>query len=54
MLFYVIKQSEGLIQEVFAHPHRSPLVANRSIYLNIQSFDYLPIHNLYNLLTYLN
>ncbi len=42
----VIKQSEGegWVQEVFAHPHRSTLVANHSIYLNIQSFDYLQIH----------
>ena len=37
-------ESEGLVQEVFAHPHRSTLVANHSIYLNIQSFDYLQIH----------
>ena len=39
------KQSEGdgWIQEVFSDSHRSTLVANGSIYLNIESFDYLQI-----------
>ncbi len=36
-------EGEGWIQEVFSDPHRSTLVANGSIYLNIQSFDYLQI-----------
>ncbi|MGL5792875.1 MAG: hypothetical protein ACRC06_00435, partial [Waterburya sp.] len=34
---------QGLIQEIFCDSHQSTLVANRKIYLNIQSFDYLQL-----------
>ncbi len=36
-------EGEGYIQEIFSHPHQSTLIANRKIYINIQSFDYLRI-----------
>lgn len=34
-------QEEGYIQEIFNDRHRSTLIANKKIYINIQSFDYL-------------
>ena len=34
-------RGEGYIQEIFNHPNQSTLIANRKIYINIQSFDYL-------------
>lgn len=37
-------EGEGCIQEVFADPQRSTMVANRALYLNVHSFDYLELH----------
>ena len=34
-------RGEGYIQEIFNDPNQSTLIANRKIYINIQSFDYL-------------
>jgi hypothetical protein len=34
-------EGEGWILEVFCDPHQSTLVANHTLYINIQSFDYL-------------
>lgn len=34
---------EGCIMETFADPHQATLVANRSLYLNVDSFDYVEI-----------
>ncbi|ELR96308.1 hypothetical protein [Gloeocapsa sp. PCC 73106] len=39
----VLNQGEGWIKEVFIDPHRSTLVANHHLYLNLQSFDYLKL-----------
>ncbi len=39
----VNSKGQGLIQEIFCDSHQSTLVANRKIYLNIQSFDYLQL-----------
>lgn len=36
-------QGEGDVLEVFASPHRSTLVANHALYLNVYSFDYLQL-----------
>ena len=36
-------QGEGYVLEVFADPMRSTLVANRALYLNVCSFDYLEL-----------
>jgi hypothetical protein len=36
-------EGEGCILEVFADPHRSTLIANRTLYLNVCSFDYLEL-----------
>ncbi|MDJ0795722.1 MAG: hypothetical protein QNJ51_02605 [Calothrix sp. MO_167.B12] len=36
-------EGEGDVIEVFANPHRSTLVANQGLYLNIYSFDYLEL-----------
>lgn len=36
-------QGEGYVLEVFADPKRSTLVANHTLYLNVQSFDYLEL-----------
>jgi hypothetical protein len=38
------RQGEGYVQEVFADPQRATLVANRTLYLNVLSFDYLELH----------
>jgi hypothetical protein len=40
----IISQGEGYVQEVFADSQRATLVANRTLYLNVQSFDYLELH----------
>ncbi|MCF2969981.1 hypothetical protein L1047_02070 [Synechococcus sp. Nb3U1] len=37
----VRKQGEGYVMEVFQDPTAATLVVNRSLYLNIDSFDYL-------------
>ena len=39
----LISQGEGDVLEVFANPHRSTLVANHALYLNVCSFDYLDL-----------
>lgn len=36
-------EGEGCVLEVFADLHRSTLIANRALYLNVQSFDYLQL-----------
>lgn len=36
-------EGEGCVLEVFSDPHRSTLIANRALYLNVQSFDYLQL-----------
>jgi hypothetical protein len=36
-------EGEGYVLEVFANPHRSTLIANHSLYLNVYSFDYLEL-----------
>lgn len=36
-------EDEGYIMEVFSDPQRATLVANHSLYLNLQSFDYLEL-----------
>lgn len=36
-------QGEGYVLEVFADPNRATLVANRALYLNLYSFDYLEL-----------
>lgn len=37
-------QGEGWIVEVFTDPHQATLVANHSLYINVNSFDYLQLH----------
>jgi hypothetical protein len=37
-------EGEGWIVEVFADPHQATIVANHTLYLNVQSFDYLKLH----------
>lgn len=37
-------EGEGWVLEVFADPHQSTLIANQSIYINIDSFDYLQLN----------
>ena len=37
-------EGEGWLLDVFNEPHQSTLIANRSIYINLQSFDYLALH----------
>jgi hypothetical protein len=39
----VKSEGEGWVLEVFAHPHQATLVANQTLYINVQSFDYLEI-----------
>jgi hypothetical protein len=39
----ILSQGEGYIQEVFADAQRATLVANRTLYLNVQSFDYIEL-----------
>jgi hypothetical protein len=38
-----VSQGEGYIQEVFCDAQRATLVANRTLYINVQSFDYLEL-----------
>jgi hypothetical protein len=40
----VQSQGEGYVLEVFTDPHRSTLIANHALYLNVQSFDYLQLN----------
>jgi hypothetical protein len=37
----VQSEGEGWVLEVFSDPNQATLVANNSLYLNLQSFDYL-------------
>lgn len=37
-------QGEGCILEVFADPIRATMIANKTLYLNVQSFDYLELN----------
>lgn len=37
-------EGEGCVMEVFYDPHRSTLIANKALYLNVQSFDYLQLN----------
>ncbi|OKH24090.1 hypothetical protein NIES593_07965 [Hydrococcus rivularis NIES-593] len=37
-------EGEGWVLEVFVDPDRATLVANRKLYLNVLSFDYLQLH----------
>ncbi|MEN9203456.1 MAG: hypothetical protein Q6K80_07265 [Thermostichus sp. DG_1_6_bins_120] len=38
---FVRKQGEGYVMEVFQDPAAATLVVNRSLYLNLESFDYV-------------
>ncbi|HEY9892528.1 MAG TPA: hypothetical protein V6D37_12130 [Candidatus Sericytochromatia bacterium] len=40
----VQNEGEGCILEVFYDPHRSTMIANHTLYLNVQSFDYLQLN----------
>lgn len=37
----ITNTGEGCVMEVFADPNQATLVANRALYLNVHSFDYL-------------
>jgi hypothetical protein len=37
-------EGEGCVLEVIADPNRSTIIANRALYLNVQSFDYLQLN----------
>jgi hypothetical protein len=37
----IANEGEGCVMEVFADPTQATIVANRSLYLNVHSFDYL-------------
>lgn len=39
----LLSEDEGYVLEVFSDPHRSTLVANHTLYLNVYSFDYLEL-----------
>ncbi|MEM8603321.1 MAG: hypothetical protein AAGF24_05745 [Cyanobacteria bacterium P01_H01_bin.121] len=39
----VLSEGEGCILEIVAEPNLATLVANRSLYLNVLSFDYLEL-----------
>lgn len=45
-------EGQGWIVEVFSDPHQATIVANHSLYLNVQSFDYLQLHRSKNQETY--
>lgn len=40
----VQSEGEGWIVEVFCDPQQATIVANNSLYLNVQSFDYLQLY----------
>lgn len=40
---HITSTGEGCVMEVFADPMQATIVANRSLYLNVHSFDYLEI-----------
>ncbi len=37
-------EDDGLILEVFSHPTQATLIANHSVYINLESFDYLELN----------
>jgi hypothetical protein len=37
----VVSTGRGLVMEVFSDSHQATLVANRTLYINVHSFDYL-------------
>jgi hypothetical protein len=37
-------EGEGWVVEVFSDPQQGTIIANNSLYLNVQSFDYLQLH----------
>ena len=39
----VHSEGQGWVMEIFSDPQQSTLVANKNLYLNVQSFDYLQI-----------
>ena len=39
----IYSEGEGYVLEVFANRNRSTLIANRALYLNVYSFDYLEL-----------
>lgn len=39
----LLAEDEGYVLEVFADPNSSTIVANRTLYINVQSFDYLEL-----------
>ncbi len=41
-------ETDGYVMEIFADPQCSTLVANRTLYLNVHSFDYLELKQLEN------
>ncbi|MFM2431121.1 MAG: hypothetical protein RLZZ511_2334 [Cyanobacteriota bacterium] len=40
----IVREGEGCILEVFADHSGSTLIANHTLYLNVNSFDYLEMH----------
>lgn len=38
-----LNEGEGYVQEVFSEPQRATIVANRTLYINVHSFDYLEL-----------
>ncbi|XTZ12642.1 MAG: hypothetical protein ACP8RL_02810 [cyanobacterium endosymbiont of Rhopalodia inflata] len=40
----VQSEGDGWVVEVFSHPQQGTIIANHSLYLNVQSFDYLQLH----------
>ena len=44
----ILREGEGYLKEVFADSQRSTLVANRTLYINVCSFDYLELTMLPN------
>lgn len=39
----LVAQGEGCVKQVFLDDHGSTLIANRSLYINLQSFDYMEL-----------
>ncbi len=37
-------ENEGLIIEIFSHANQATMIANHSVYLNLESFDYLELN----------
>jgi hypothetical protein len=47
-----LKQGEGMVLETFSAPQQATLVANKGLYLNVDSFDYLKMGQLADQETY--